>query len=102
MRIEKELIGGRLCSCWTRRFQRCFPRGSRCSSFRDRLFLIGFGAVYKVTKSRMSTAMRMKIGDLSVVNARGRGGLGRAFTGALASSYIPSITTSLAPCSEAD
>ena len=34
----------------------------------------------------MSAAMRMKIGDLSVGNARGWGGLGRAFTRALASS----------------
>ena len=38
-----------------------------------------------MTQFRMSAAMRMKIGDLSVGNARGWGGLGRAFTRALAS-----------------
>ena len=37
-----------------------------------------------MTQFRMSAAMRMKIGDLSVGNARGWGGLGRAFTRALA------------------
>ena len=48
-----------------------------------------------MTQFRMSAAMRMKIGDLSVGNARGWGGLGRAFTGALASSTVTNARQSI-------
>ena len=48
-----------------------------------------------MTQFRMSAAMRMKIGDLSVGNARGWGGLGRAFTGELASSTVTNARQSI-------